>query len=365
MDSTATAHVSDSLTASYFDGVTARAQAATLRLVAGDLTLRGEGFERCVCASDVQWPERTRHGLCVAHFADEGSVQCADASLWDAWRQHSGQRDSLVVRAQQSWRSALVSLLLLALLGTSVYQLGLPWAARALVAVTPKSVDSSLGQTSLLAIDGSLMQPNELPLDEQALQSAASARALAAQPAGTVPVWQLVSRKSRIGTNVFALPSGTMVMTDEMVTLMGASDKVITAVLAHELGHVRYRHDLRVLVQATVIAGVSSVVLGDFSTLLAGVPLLLVQASYSRDAEKEADAEAVRILKAADASPGVMVTLFNKLAAENKPAASNWKDSVDATAPSSWLGIAFASYPSDADRIAYSKQSARDFQEKP
>jgi len=365
MDLTATAHVSKGLAASYFDGVTARAQAATLRLVAGDLILTGEGFERCVCASDVQWPERTRHGLRVAHFADGGSVQCADAAVWDAWRQYSGQSDSWVVKAQQSWRSVLVSLLLLALLGTAVYQWGLPWAARALVAATPQSVDSSLGQASLSAIDESLMQPSELPLDEQARLSAAFARALAAQPVGTVPVWQLVFRKSRIGPNAFALPGGTMVMTDEMVTLVGADDKVITAVFAHELGHVRHRHGLRMLVQATVIAGVSSVVLGDFSTLQAGVPLLLGQASYSRDAEKEADAEAVRILQAAGISPGVMVTLFEKLAAENKPAASDRKDSVDSTAQSSWLGIAFASHPSDADRIAYFKQAARDFQEKP
>ncbi len=35
-----------------------------------------------------------------------------------------------------------------------------------------------------------------------------------------------------------------MVMTDEMVELVGADDKVITAVLAHELGHVHHRHGL-------------------------------------------------------------------------------------------------------------------------
>ena len=363
MDSAATA--TDHLEASYFDGVTAKARAVTLRLVGGELILAGQGFERSVGATDVQWPERTRHGLRVAHFASGGSVQCADAAAWDAWRLHSGQRDSWVVKAQQSWRSVLLIVLLLALLGVAVYQWGLPWVARAVVAVTPQSVDESLGRASLSAIDDRLMQPSKLPLDEQARLRAAFAQALAAQPPGSVPAWQLVFRKSRIGPNAFALPGGTMVMTDEMVALVGTDDKVITAVLAHELGHVRHRHGLRMLVQATVLAAVTSVVLGDFSTLLAGVPLLLGQASYSRDAEKEADAEAVRILKAAGISPGVMLTLFEKLAAENKPAASDGKDFANATAQSSWLGIAFASHPSDADRITYFKQAARDFQEKP
>jgi Zn-dependent protease with chaperone function len=268
------------------------------------------------------------------------------------------------VKAQQSWRSVLVSVLLLVLLGAGVYQWGLPWAARAVVAVTPHSVDAALGQASLSAIDDSLMQPSELPLDEQTRLRAAFAQALAAQPAGSVPAWQLEFRKSRIGPNAFALPGGTMVMTDELVALVGADDQVITALLAHELGHVRHRHGLRMLVQATVLAGVTGVVLGDFSTLLAGVPLLLGQASYSRDAEKQADAEAVHILKAAGISPGVMVTLFEKLAAKNDPSATDKKGFEAAAAQSSWLGIAFASHPSDADRVAYFKQAAREFQEK-
>lgn len=352
----------DTLTASYFDGVTAKAQTVTLRLLGGDLALTGEGVERTIRAADVQWPERTRHGIRVAYFVDGGSVQCANSAAWDAWRQQSGQRDSWVVRAQQSWRGVLVSVLLLVVLGAAVYSWGLPIAARAVVAVMPHSVDARLGQASLSAIDDSLMQPSKLPMEAQTRLRAAFAKALAAQPAGSVAPWQLVFRKSRIGPNAFALPGGTMVMTDEMVELVDADDKVITAVLAHELGHVRHRHGLRMLVQATVLAGVTSVVLGDFSTLLAGVPLLLGQASYSRDAEKEADAEAVQILKAAGISPGVMVTLFEKLQAQNK---HDKHDKEAGTGRSSWLGIAFASHPSDDERIAYFRQAARGMQTKP
>lgn len=360
---------SPTLAASYFDGQTARAQAVTLRLVDGGLLVKGDGVERRVDVADVQWPERTRHGVRVAHFTERGSlggsVQCADAVAWDAWRLQNGQRDSWVVRAQQSWRSVLASVLLLVVLGAAVYQWGLPWAARAVVAMTPLSVDTSLGQASLSAIDDRLMQPSKLPLDEQTRLRAAFSQALSAQPAGSVPAWQLVFRKSHIGPNAFALPGGTMVMTDEMVELVGSDDKVITAVLAHELGHVRHRHGLRMLVQATALAGVTSVVLGDFSTLLAGVPLLLGQASYSRDAEKEADAEAVRLLKAAGISPDVMVTLFEKLQAKRNPTAKKSKGEEATGSQSSWLGIAFASHPGDADRIAYFRQAAINPQAKP
>lgn len=364
-----------SIAASYFDGTSARARAVMLRLEGDALLISGEGIERRVALRQVQWPERTRHGMRVAHFTGGGSVQCADAAAWDDWSRGSGRRESLVVTAQQSWRWVLASALALVLLIVAIQQWGVPVAARAVVAVTPPSVDSSLGETSLSVIDEHLMRPSRLPAAEQARLREALAKAVAALPPGSVPQWQLVFRRSRIGPNAFALPGGTLVMTDELVELVGRDDKVITAVLAHELGHVRHRHGLRMLVQATALGGLAALVVGDFSTVLAGVPVLMGQASYSRDAEREADQEAVRILKAAGISPDVMVTLFEQIAAyrrktgepgqasgnapEKKPEQTG-KTAEDGKAPSadSWLGIAFASHPADAERVQFFKDAA-------
>jgi Zn-dependent protease with chaperone function len=154
------------------------------------------------------------------------------------------------------------------------------------------------------------------------------------------------------------------------VELVGRDEKVITAVLAHELGHVRHRHGLRMLIQATALGGLAAVVVGDFSTVLAGVPVLLGEASYSRNAEREADQEAVRILKSAGISPAVMVTMFEKIAAQRSEAAKSGKagksgESVEGAPPGdklpeqeSWLGIAFASHPADAERIRYFTEAA-------
>jgi predicted Zn-dependent protease len=135
-------------------------------------------------------------------------------------------------------------------------------------------------------------------------------------------------------------------MTDELVQLVNGDAQVITAVLAHELGHVQQRHGLRMLVQVTVLGTLASAVLGDFSTLLASVPVLMGHASYSRDAEREADAAAVQLLKRAGISPLVMVTLFDKL---NEKRGDK---------EGSWLGIAFASHPADAERIQFFKNAA-------
>ena len=347
------------LQAVYFDGTSARARPVQLCIDGAVLRLEGEGVDRRVALADVNWPERTRHGMRVAHFEGGGSVQCSDAAAWDAWSRAVGRRDSLVVRLQQSWRGVLVSVGLLVALAVALQQWGLPAAARAVVAFTPLSVDESLGAATLDAIDGTLMLPSRLAEAEKTRLKAAFAQALAAQPPGSVPAWTLEFRRSRIGPNALALPGGTLVMTDELVELVSGDERVITAVLAHELGHVRHRHGLRMLVQVTLLGGLASVVLGDFSSVLAGVPVLMGQASYSRKAEREADAEAVRILRAASISPEVMVTLFDKLA--QRGSAKEGPDGADtarAERQSSWLGIAFASHPADAERVQYFRQAA-------
>ena len=355
--------------ATYFDGQSARAQPVALDLHGNRLRLRGDGVEREIALTDVSWPERTRHGVRVAHFRDGGAVQCADAAAWDAWSASIGRRDALVVRMQQSWRWVLASVFALAALGVALQQWGLPLLARAVVAGAPLSLDTALGQASLAAIDEHLMLPSKLPLPQQIRLREALSRVVAAQPAGTVPAWRLVFRQSRAGPNALALPGGTLILTDELVALVGADEQVITAVLAHELGHVRHRHGLRMLVQVAALAGLSSLVLGDFSTLRAGAPVLLGQSGYSREAEHEADAEAVRMLKAGGISPLVMLTLFDKLAekagegagtsgkvASPSDKSAGTKDQPAAQNP--WLGIAFASHPSDADRVRFFREAA-------
>lgn len=343
------------LPASYFDGINARAQPVSLQVQGPALRVTGELIDVALDLRDVTWPERTRHGIRVAHFKGGGSVQSADAAAWDAWSRGGGLHEPLVVRMQQNWRWVLASVVLLLAMAVGVQRWGLPLVAQAVVTATPLSFDVSLGRASLAVLDDRLMRPSKLPVAEQARLLAALAQALAAAPAGSVPAWELVFRDSRAGPNALALPGGTLIMTDQLVELVGHDTQVLVAVLAHELGHVRYRHGVRMLVQVTVLGGLSALVLGDFSTVLSAAPVLLGQASYSRQAEREADAEAVRLLKAARISPAVMVTLFDKLEETRSQAG---KPGSGAVREESWLGIAFASHPADADRVRYFKEAA-------
>ena len=349
------APASEGLNAEYFDGRSARAQAVLLRWHGATLQIRGDGIHIDLPAHQVQCPERTRHGVRVAHLAAGGSLQALDALAWDAWMRASGRRESLVVSAQQSWRWTLVGVAGLALLFAALAVWGIPWLSRAALLAIPASIDTRIGETTLAGLDRHLLQPSALDPTLRQRVSDAFEKALRAQAAGSVPPHSLVFRSSRIGPNAFALPGGTMVMTDQLAKLFENEPDSLTGVLAHELGHVRHRHGMRMVVQASVIGLVSSLAFGDFSSVLAGAPVLLGQQSYSRDAEREADAHSAAVLKAAGISPAVMVGFFEKmnaLPADKEHGVERGKGSA------SWLGIAIASHPADEERIAFFRAAA-------
>ena len=333
----------EALAAEYFDGRSARARAVRLRRDGTQLLIDGEGIAQRVPLSRIQWPERTRHGPRVAELPDGASLHCADAAAWDAFAQACGRGDDVVVRAQQSWRAVLASLAGLVVVIVALYAWGIPMAAGAALALIPESADRAVGEVAMRSLDEQLMKPSALPAAEQQRLREAFARALAAQPAGSVPAHRIEFRKSRIGPNAFALPGGSIVMTDELVTLVEGDAAAITGVLGHELGHVKHRDGMRMLLQASAVGVLASAVVGDFNSLLAAVPVVLGQSAYSRDAERRADAEAVRLLRDAGLSPAVMVGFFEKMAKANG----------DHT-----LGIAISSHPADAERIRFFREAA-------
>jgi Zn-dependent protease with chaperone function len=350
------------LQADYFDGKTALAHPVTLFLQSRTLLIRGQGFEREVPVSEVRWPERSRYAVRIAHLKQGGAVQCADASGWEKWCQQGGISEPLVVKMQQSWRGVAAAAAALAVVLFLMQQWVLPWTARAVVAVTPVQVDAALGEAALNFVDQHLMMPSRLTNSEQERLRLDFERLVGGSPKSEVPAWSLVFRRSKVGPNALALPGGTLIMTDELVALLENDAPLISGVLAHELGHVQHRHGLRMLVQTTVLSAAAAAAFGDFSPVFAAVPVWLGQAGYSRDAEREADAAAARMLMAAERSPLLMVTVFDQLSAyraQKQSEQAGSAGSVEKGGGSSGLGgIAFASHPAERERAEFFRQAA-------
>lgn len=376
---TATPPGRQGLTVRYFDGRSSRPREVLASLEGGRLHLKGPDVDRTIEARRVQWPERTRRGPRIAQLPDGGSLQSDDGAAWDEWVRSAGHGESVVVRLQQSWRGVLVSLLLLVVVSAAGYVWGLPWAARAVADRFPDGVEQQIGETVLAQVD-EFVKPSQLSAQEQQAIERAWQRVLRAHSAaqaarGVVvrPSRLLIRASEDIGPNALALPGGTMLLTDDMARLLQHDTDVITGVLAHELGHVQHRHGVRMLVQVGVLGFVTSTLWGDYSGVLATVPLWLGQAHYSREAEREADAYSVTVLRDAGLSPAVMTRLFERFALFKRCGDDILKPAPTGSAPvcqtqgnedqedeekGGFWGLGFASHPADEDRTAFFRDAA-------
>lgn len=78
----------------------------------------------------------------------------------------------------------------------------------------------------------------------------------------SAPDCALVFRKGgTLGANAFALPSGLVIVTDELVDF-AENDDELAGVLAHELVHVKERHGVRHVIQQTGVFMLISTLLG-------------------------------------------------------------------------------------------------------
>lgn len=344
-----------SLIVEYFDGLSTRPRPVCLGLVGRALHIDGDGVALVVDVDDVRWPERQRHGARIAHLARGGALHGADGAAWDRFFGALPRRESWVVRAQQSWRATVLASSLLLVVVIGGYRWGVPALAGTTLALLPLTLDAAVGDAALHSIEGRWLRPSKLAPAEQARISAMFARAIgtAFPDPATRPAYTLRVQASTIGPNAFALPGGTIVLTDELVELVAGRDDALLGVLAHELGHVRERHGMKMLVQVSLLGAATGIAFGDFSTVLAGVPALLGQMAYSRDAEREADAQSVTVLRANGLSPDAMVVFFER--------ANAWRHSEAGRRVGADFdpGIALASHPADDERIAFFREAAR------
>jgi len=243
-----------------------------------------------------------------------------------------------------TWPLAILGASIVAL-AVAAYGYGIPLASRLVLAAVPMSVDRAIGDLFFESMSGSALTPSRLAAPEQARLRAAFDRALARADGADRWPTILEFRAGAIGPNAFALPGGRIVVTDELVSLVGAREDVMVGVLAHEYGHVKARHGVRMVAQSALLRTATSLLLGDYSAVLAGAPALLGEQAYSRDFERDADVESVRVLRAAGLSPAAMVSFFERLAAKDLGSGSG-------------IAIAFASHPADAERVDFFKRAA-------
>lgn len=288
-----------------FDGQSSRRHVAQLAITADGVQLQFDGRTLHYRSAQMQLAPRLGNTPRQVSFDDGASfVTDQHDQLQQLMRQlpgsvRDGRRTSSdwLHRIESRWHWILAACVILILALYLGLTRGAPLAARAIVTFIPASVEQHIGTQTLQLLDKALLEPSQLSAERQQQLQQHFAPMLQAYPGLSLRVH--FRHAPGIGANAFALPGGDMVFTDDLVRL-AQHDNELSAVLAHEIGHVEHRHGMRRVVQNGLLYWALFAITGDISAAsetLAAAPALLMNMAYSRDMEDEADQHALHRMR--------------------------------------------------------------------
>ncbi|THK37974.1 M48 family metallopeptidase [Ensifer sp. MPMI2T] len=247
-------------------------------------------------------------------FPDGSLFETGDNDAIDRFLTRKGRGREGIIHRMERFHPRLIAFVAAAiLLGALIYRFALPALVEVAVAVTPPVVPRVMSVSTLEALDRTVLGDSELD-EARRGRIIEGFRAIAALSAGGEGDYTLNFRKGgAIGPNAFALPDGTLILTDELVELAGNDTEMIVGVLAHEIGHVELKHSLRQIYRAAGVAALIMLIAGDIGS---GAEDVLVQGggllslSYSRSAEAAADRHSVELMLKAGRDPTAIARFF-------------------------------------------------------
>ncbi|WP_417346645.1 M48 family metallopeptidase [Ferrimonas sp.] len=302
--------------------------------------------------------DSSRHICCDLGDCEQGEVlaglpvdlRFADGALFTPndpgfrWPQTSSAQ-RVLHWLEGHWSAVLAGVLLVPLFLWVMVTKALPAAADASVSLLPDAVPRQLGEQTLFLLDKTLMDPSELNEAQRERVRGQWQHSLQHLSLNSSD-YQLLFRSSKMGANAFALPDGTVVLTDEIVTLMEPEPHALTAVLLHEIGHVEHQHGLKQLARATANSMLFALVLGDIEgagEVIIGAGSSLIDSAFSREMESEADRFAHAQLKQLGLSPVYFATAMRLLAESSH-------QSLDEDSSGHWTQY-LSSHPETLERI--------------
>jgi Zn-dependent protease with chaperone function len=289
--------------AGYYDGLVSTRHTVRLSLEKDTLRIRGDGLDvRCPLAK-----VRVTGGVGSIRrrirLPGGGVCEVADTEFVAKLERLQGRGSvaGLIHRWEKNLPLAMAALGITVALVVLFMRFGMPALARHVAFALPRSVESSLGRESLATLDHLVFTPSKLTVKRRAELTALFRNMTAVLP-GTAGCRLEFRAGESLGANALALPSGIVVVTDSLVKL-AANDDEIAGVLAHELGHVQGRHALRHVLQNSATGLIMATLTGDImsvTSLSATLPTALVDASFCRAFEREADDAAIAYMKRAN-----------------------------------------------------------------
>ena len=236
-------------------------------------------------------------------FSDGALFQPDDSNFrWQAQNSKAG----LIAKLETHWGMVAFAVVAVPVFLWWVVFVALPNSAESAVELFPDVVFEQAEEQTLLVMEKTMLDESELPVETQQVLTNTWNESLSRLSIAPEK-YNLLFRKSKVlGPNAFALPHGTVVITDELVTLLEEKQDALLAVMLHEIGHVEHQHGMKMVARSAATSLFFALLLGDIDGIgeyVIGASSSLLDSAFSRDMEREADEYAIEKLKALDKSP--------------------------------------------------------------
>jgi predicted Zn-dependent protease len=221
----------------------------------------------------------------------------------------------LAVAERLNWRYMIIMLAVIVAMAAGI-RVALPMLATQIAAALPDRWLAAVGDTSLAQLDNLLLEPSQLPVAKRREITGQFNAILAQLPPDQRDIRLHFRQSADIGPNAFALPGRHIIVLDALVEFVGADSDALTAVLAHEAGHVIERHSARMIAEATLVAVAAALIFGADESLIeemGSIGASLMLAEQSRGFELEADRVSTTVLTKMGKDPRHLVTFFDRI----------------------------------------------------
>jgi Zn-dependent protease with chaperone function len=298
-----------SVSAQLFDGRVPLPQLVSLQVQGSDLVFECDGERRHYLARDLRVAHCPGGSVGFIDLPDGSELHCDDPALLAALAVEPHGSVLLSWLERRGWVAGVAAALLLATCAAA-YFVGVPRAADALVARVSFEHEAQIGSQGLAAFGFGESTTTRLSPDLRASVEQRFRELSRELPLASAYRLEFLGG---LAPNAFAFPGGIVVVTDALVQQCPGDE--LTAVLAHEIGHVEHRHALRQSFRDAAVSALLALLTADLGSVgLAAVtlPETIARTRYSREFEAEADEFAFALLRQRGYSPALFATCLER-----------------------------------------------------
>jgi Zn-dependent protease with chaperone function len=314
----------------FFDGLSGAPRAVTVTLEDDALAIasaEGTSLARWNYSALERLPapdHRLRLGL--AKSPSTARLEIRDPAFAEAVKVPLEMRTVQVEARESRNRHRVVGWSVAAVLAVVVIGIvGLPSFAGLLLPFVPASAEAAMGKTLDGVLRANFKEPGPFECGEAGEQERAGKAAFLRmfnrlEAAANLPtsLHPAIVRTSVI--NASAAPGGQVYVNKGIIEYLNSPDE-LAGIIAHELGHVAYRHSLRGMLHSAGLSYLLGSALGGAfgsgGAILASQPILANR--NSRAQEAQADAFGVALMRKIGADPHALAYPFERMLSEAKP----------------------------------------------